>query len=308
VSAGEIDPYLVDFWKSLPGRTKYDGPHILTGPVYVDGAQPGDTLEIQILDLKTRVPFGVNSTGPRSGVFADFYPGFRPGDDWVPTIPATIPSTAPAGVLPNERQHLIRTGTKHGEDVAFFSEDIDVPLQEFMGVMALASADGAFVGNTPDAPPPAFGVQSSTPPGPFGGNLDVRDFAAGSSLYLPVEQVGALFYTGDPHAVQGNGEVSGTALEQSLTGTFRFVLHKGDKPTSPFGEDAENYIVTGIDHDLDRAMVKATAEMVRFLVDEKGLTEAKAYSLASLAGDFQVGEVVDRTQVITGKIPKSLFD
>jgi acetamidase/formamidase len=250
----------------------------------------------------------VNNTGPRTGVFADFYPGFRPGDDWIPTVPATIPATAPAGVLPNVRQHLIRTGTKAGEDVAFFSKDIDVPLDEFMGVMALGSADGAFVGNTPDAPPPTFGVQSSTPPGPFGGNLDVRDFGAGSSLFLPVEQAGGLFYTGDPHAVQGNGEVSGTALEQSLTGTFRFVLHKGDKPTSPFGEDAENYIVTGIDHDLDRAMVKATAEMVRFLVDEKGLTEAKAYSLASLAGDFQVGEVVDRTQVITGKIPKSLFD
>jgi acetamidase/formamidase len=135
----------------------------------------------------------------------------------------------------------------------------------------------------------------------------VKDLKAGSTLYLPVFQPGALFYTGDPHSAQGDGEVSGTAIEQSLTGTFRFVLHKGRTIRTPRAEDPTHYILMGIDLDLDRAMRLATREVVLFLVEEKGLTPEKAYSLASIAVDFHVAEAVDQTQIITGKIPKSIF-
>ena len=137
--------------------------------------------------------------------------------------------------------------------------------------------------------------------------MDVNDLQKGATLYLPVFHPGALFYVGDSHSRQGDGEVSGTAIEQSLTGVFRFQVHKGKTIPGPRAETATHWIMMGIDLDLDRAMQKATREVIDFLVAEKGLTPDKAFSLASIAVDFHVGEVVDLTQVITAEIPKSLF-
>jgi acetamidase/formamidase len=151
------------------------------------------------------------------------------------------------------------------------------------------------------------GVQTSTPPGSYGGNMDLRDLTAGSTLYLPVFRRGGLFYTGDPHGAQGNGEVSGNALEQSMTAVLRFVVHKSKPLSAPRAETPTHYILMGIDLDLDRAMRLATVEVIKFLVEEKGLTPAQAQSLASIAVDFQVAEAVDLAQLVAGKIPKSLF-
>ena len=137
--------------------------------------------------------------------------------------------------------------------------------------------------------------------------MDVKELTVGSTLYLPVLHPGAQFYVGDPHSAQGDGEVSGTAIEQSLTGRFRFVLHKDTVITGPRAENATHYILMGIDLDLDRALQKAVDEVVAFLVTEKGLTPTKAVSLASIAVDFHVAEAVDLTQLVTGKIPKSIF-
>ena len=114
------------------------------------------------------------------------------------------------------------------------------------------------------------GVQSSRPPGAFGGNMDVKDLKAGTTLYLPVFHPGALFYVGDPHSAQGDGEVSGTAIEQSLAGVFRFVVHKGVTISGPRAETDTHYMIMGIDLDLDRATRNATWEVVDFLVKEKG--------------------------------------
>ena len=151
------------------------------------------------------------------------------------------------------------------------------------------------------------GVQSSRPPGAFGGNLDFRELTAGAKLFVPVFHPGAQFYVGDPHSVQGDGEVNGTALEHSLTGTFRFVLHKQQREAAPRAETPTHYVMMGIDVDLDRAMKLATVRVVDFLVKEKKLTAADAYALASIACDFHIAEAVDLTQVVVGKIPKSLF-
>ena len=101
--------------------------------------------------------------------------------------------------------------------------------------------------------------------------------------------------------------MSGTAIEQSLTGTFRFVVHKDVNISGPRAETDTHYLLMGIDLDLDRATRQATWEVVDFLVTEKGLSPAKALSLASIAVDFRVSEVVDLTQVVTGFIPKSIF-
>ena len=304
VKPDEVLQDVKDFWSSRPSRPQY-GPHVLTGPIYINGAEPGDMLEVQVLHLEPRVPYGLNSTAPMGGVLGTGYPGYRPGDGGL-DIPAAPPG-AIAGLFPDVRQHLYHVTKKKGRLVALFSEAIEVPLMPFMGVMGVAPATGVFVGSTPTAPPPALGVQGSGPPGPFGGNMDLHDLTIGSTLYLPVFQSGGQFFTGDAHSAQGDGEVSGTAIEHSLSGVFRFVLHKGKTLAWPRAEDDTHYMMMGIDHDLDRAMRLATLEVVKFLVEEKGLTPAKAFSLASIGVDFHAAEVVDGTQLIVGKIPKEMF-
>ena len=285
----EIHQDVLDFWASREGRPREGrSGHVITGPVYVEGAEPGDMLEVEILSVETRMPWGVNNTSPRGGVFSESYPGFRPDD--------------PALDIPPGTRHLIRTGWVDGREVAFLAEDIQVPLAPFMGILAVAPDP---VVGQPGVTVPR--VQGSRPPGAFGGNLDVKDLKAGTTVYLPVFHPGALFYAGDPHGAQGDGEVSGTAIEQSLSGVFRFAVHKGRAPSSPWAEDDDYYMVMGIDLDLDRAARQATWEVVEFLGEEKGLSPAKALSLTSIAVDFRVSEVVDLTQVVTGYIPKHIF-
>ena len=286
----EILQDTLDFWASREDRPREGrSGHVITGPIYIDGAELGDTLEVQILDIETRVPWGINNTSATGGVFSTGYPGVRPDDTLLD--------------IPSGTRHLIRTGEVDGREVALFAPDVHVPLAPFMGILAVAPADPA-VGQPGVTVP---GVQGSRPPGPFGGNLDVKDLKVGTTLYLPVFQPGALFYTGDPHGAQGDGEVSGTAIEQSLTGVFRFVVHKGMTISGPRAETDTHYMVMGIDLDLDRAIRNATFEVVDFLVEEKGMTPDKALSLASIAVDFRVAEVVDLTQVVVGYIPKDLF-
>jgi len=292
VKPDEILQDVKDLWaarNAKPASERGGGGHILTRPIYVEGAEPGDTLAVEMIDLTTRVPYGINSTSSTSGVFSASYPGAQ-GDP----IPVTeIPNT----------NHLIRTGVENGRAVAFFSDDIRVPMHPFFGTMAVAPEH-------PTVGQPGVrveGLQTSGPPGPYGGNMDFRDLKAGSTLYLPVFHRGALFYVGDPHGTQGDGEVSGNAIEQSLTGVLRFTVLKGKTLRGPRAEDATHYYVMGIDLDLDRAMRKSVAETVDFLVKEKGLTPAKALSLCSIAIDFRIAEVVDTTQVVVGSIPKALF-
>ncbi len=285
----EIPQDVLDFHASRGDRPREGrSGHVITGPVYIEGAEPGDMLEIEILAVETRVPWGVNNTSARGGVFSDSYPGFRPGDPPLDIPPGTT--------------HLIRTGRVDGQEVAFLPNGIQVPLAPFMGILAVAPDP---VPGEPGVTVP--GVQGSRPPGAFGGNLDVKDLKAGTRLYLPVFHPGALFYAGDPHGAQGDGEVSGTAIEQSLSGVFRFRVHKGKAPSSPRAEDADFHMIMGIDTDLDRAVLLATREVVGFLGEERGLSPAEALSLASIAVDFRVSEVVDLTQVITGYIPKGIF-
>ena len=291
VKRDEILQDVLDFWaaRSTLRQPGGGGGHVLTGPIYVEGAEPGDTLEVQILALRTRVPYGMNSTGPTGGVFRESYPGFKEGD---------APLEIPEGT-----RHLIRTGTVDGRDVAFFSDAIQVPMNPFMGIMAIAPRNPVMGDVGVRAP----GLQGSGPPGEYGGNMDFRALTTGTSLYLPVFHSGARFYVGDPHGAQGDGEVSGNALEQSLTGVFRFVVHKGKTISAPRAENATHYIVMGIDVDLDRSMRLAVAEAVKFLVEEKGLTPSKALSLCSVGVDFHVAEAVDGRQVVAGKIAKSMF-
>jgi acetamidase/formamidase len=271
-SAGGIKPEDVladatDIYKKVP-RGKGLGVHVLTGPIYVEDAAPGDALEVRVLNLEFRVPYGVNNTGPGSGVLPDL-------------VAAPTP-------------RIIKTDPQR--KVALLPGGIELPLSPFLGVMGVA-------------PPPNLIIVSSGPPGSWGGNLDLRQLTVGATLYLPVFNDGALFYTGDPHGVQADGEVDGGALEQSLTATLQFILHKGAGKSmrGPRAEDAANYYAMGLDLDLNAAMKIAVRETVELLQDKAGLTAAEAYSVASLGVDFRVAEAVDSVQLIYGTIPKKFF-
>jgi len=242
--------------------------HVLTGPIHIEGAEPGDMLEIRVIDIKYRVPYGANTTNKGFGVLPELLaePAFR----------------------------VIRLDLERR--VALFSPEIEVPLGPFMGIMAVA-------------PSPEVERVSSRPPGSLGGNMDLKQLTRGSTLYLPVFNEGALFFTGDAHAAQGDGEVDGTAIEASLTPTFQFFVHKGKGKSLkwPRAATATHYITMGIDKDLNFALKAAVQETVDFLMQEKGLDAKAAYAVASIGVDFRIAEAVNLNQLVYGMIPKALF-
>ena len=247
-------------------RPKGASVHILTGPIYIEGAEPNDTLEVRVHDIAFRVPYGVNNTGPGKGV---------------------LPK-----LLKEPSAKLIRLDLERR--VALFSDEIEIPLNPFMGIMAVS-------------PPTSLGLVSSTPPGAWGGNIDLKFCGIGSSLFLPVFNKGGQFFTGDGHAVQGDGEVDGGAIEISLKPTLQFIVHKGRSIKQPRVETATDYLTTGLDVDLNVATRIALQEAVDFLQSEKGMTAADAYALASLAIDLGIGEAVDVVNLVYAKIPKNIF-
>ncbi|HET6492552.1 MAG TPA: acetamidase/formamidase family protein [Burkholderiales bacterium] len=256
-----------EIYRSLK-REEGAGAHIITGPIHVEGARPGDMLEVRVLDVEFRVPYGVNSTGPGWGAAPD--------------------------LLQQPAAKLIRLDLERR--VALFSENVEVPLAPFMGIVAVA-------------PPPEVRRVSTKPPGAFGGNIDFKHLTAGSILYLPIFNDGALLYTGDGHAVQGDGEVDGTAIEISLAPTLQLIVHPGagKEMKWPRAEDATHYYSMGMAGTLDEALKNAIWETVRFLEGRAGLSRAEAYALCSLAVDFRIGEAVNNILMVYGAIPKKLF-
>jgi acetamidase/formamidase len=265
IAAGDVLPDAIEIYRKVP-RPKDAGAHLLTGPIYIEGAEPGDMLEVRMLDFDYRVPYGVNNSNKGTGVLPDLH---------AKPYPKVI------------RFDLVRR-------VALFAPRINVPLGPFMGIMAVA---------------PPGGLANTRPPGIYGGNMDFSRLTVGASLYLPVHQRGALFYTGDSHAAQGDGEINGTAIEASLSAVMGFIVHKGKGKTMkwPRAEDNENYYVMGMDVDLDAALKQAAEETVAFLEQEKAMSAADAYSLASIVVSYIIGEAVDHVQMVYGVIPKEIF-
>ena len=280
------------------------GGHLLVGPSAIEGAEPGDMLEVRILDVTPRIPFGTTGGTPGRGALAlgsaaattaAATPATPPAPNVMSTMaaPAT-PAAAPAATdAPRPFSKVTILDLKRNAGV--FSKDIEVPLAPFMGVMATTP---------PDSEGPNRG---STAPGAFGGNLDCSELVAGSTLYLPVFQKGAGFFTGDSHAVQGDGEVTGTAIETADVCTLQFILHKGVTLKMPRAETPTHYITFGLDPDLNLAMKQAAEEAISFLQEKQGIDIFQAYSLSSMAVDFRVTQVVDRTLGIHAMIPKKLF-
>jgi acetamidase/formamidase len=200
------------------------------------------------------------------------------------------------GTLPEEftlnRSLVIPFDLKR--QVALFSPRIEIPLQPFFGIMATGPAR-------------SLGKASSVPPGAHGGNIDLKALTAGSTLYLPVHVPGALFMVGDGHAAQGNGEVNLTAIETSLVGTFRFELLKGRGFKWPRAETATHWISLGLADTLDDALRIAVRETVDFLAATQSLSREDAYSLASVAVDFEITQAVDGVKGVHAMIPKAIF-
>jgi acetamidase/formamidase len=263
--------HLAELRKSNPGK----GPHSIIGPIAVKDAEPGDVVEIRYERLR---PF------PWGAVFNN-------------------PGSLGTGLLPEDfpQGQIKYLDLDLGSMLARFATDINVPLKPFQGTLGLAPPDGFF-------PPLRPGVTSSVPPGPHGGNLDLAELSEDSTLYLPVWQPGGLIYTGDSHAVQGDGEISLTALETRMQEVrIRVFLHKQKKFAWPIAETADHWIILGLDRDLNAAMALAARNTILFLASRAKLTPLDAYALCSIAVSFRVTQVVDIVRGVHALIPKSLF-
>jgi acetamidase/formamidase len=332
---------------SIHGRGAGEGfgVHICTGPIFVRDAEPGDVLEVRILDVRPRPcchpafsgrAFGSNAaawwgfqyndllTAPRPREVITIYELESSGDDrWALAVYnyRWVPQTDPFGVA-----HRIIDYPGVPVDHALVEENhqvlkgVRIPVRPHFGVMAVAPKEAELV--------------DTVPPGYFGGNIDNWRIGKGAVMYYPVAVPGALFSVGDPHASQGDSELCGTAIECSLTGTFRLVLHKrqtlaGTPLTGldyPLLETADAWIVHGFSFanyladlgdqaqteifgksSLDGAMRDAFRKMRRFLMTVKGLSEDEAISLMSVGVDFGVTQVVDANWGIHAILKKSVF-
>jgi acetamidase/formamidase/AraC-like DNA-binding protein len=332
---------------SIYGRGSGEGfgVHICTGPIEVRDAKPGDVLEVRILDLAPRLAASAKYEGRAFGSNAAAWWGFHyddlieePKQREVVTIYEVncspgkacahavynfrwTPQTDPNGVLhptmdypgiPIDRASIVEN---HG-----VLKGVTIPVRPHFGVIAVAPAE--------------TGTVDSVPPSYFGGNLDNWRIAKGATVYLRVAVDGALLSVGDPHASQGDSELCGTAIECSLTGVFKVILHKAqdlhDQPfadiDSPLVETPDEWVLHGFSHpnhlkefgdkarsaiyeksSLDPAMRDAFRKTRRFLMTAMGLTEDEAISLMSVAVDFGITQVANGNWGVHAVIRKSIF-
>jgi acetamidase/formamidase len=263
------------------------GPHSVTGPIYVNGAEPGDTLEIRIKKIVPKA-FGTN-----------FH---LPGSQF-PTVGLLAPEF-PQGFV---RYFYLDWEKRQAE----FKPGIMIDLQPFPGTIA--------VGPDPSEPaakagPPikdAKGRTSTLRPWKNGSNMDINEIQEGTTLFLPVFLKGALVWTGDSHCRQGNGEVNLTALECAYREiVIQPVVRKDLKIEWPQLESSTHWILMGFDENLEEAMKIATRNAVKFLSEQQKLvplSRDEAYSLVSMVGDCRVTQMVDIRKGVHCMIPKSIF-
>ena len=232
----------------FPGR----GPHTLTGPVYIEGAEPGDVLKVRINKIVPRA-YGTNFNVP--GMFGQF------------------PGKFPEGQVKYFYLDLDRK-------IAEFAPGIEIPLAPFPGTIGVARAEP--------------GQYSSVPPGRYAGNIDVRDLTEGATLYVPVFVKGALLWTGDSHAAQGNGEINLTALETAYKEMNVTVdVIKGMSLEWPRVETKDAWITIGLDRDLNKALDILMGETRRFLTEQRKVNDDQASKLMMSAWDCRITQVVD---------------
>jgi len=246
--------------------------HALTGPIYIDGAEPGDVLQVDVLETRHH-GWGWTSIVEGFGFLKDYF-----------------------------RDPYLFHWQLEADSTSSLAPAI-VPVRTFPGVMGVARADA--------------GEFRTRPPGPFGGNLDVRELCAGSSLYLPVFVPGALFSTGDGHAAQGDGEVCINGIECPLDLTLRFHLHKQQPLAAPIVEsnnsvapdsNPDSWIILETGADLADTARAATLRMIDLLVTRWAFTPIHAYILCSVAMHLRLSQVVNEPiHTVSAAISKQIL-
>jgi acetamidase/formamidase len=178
--------------------------------------------------------------------------------------------------------------------IGYFADSIQIPLHPFFGSIGVA-------------PPKEAGRWNSAPPWIHAGNMDNKELVAGTSLFIPVHVKGALLEIGDGHAAQGNGEVDITAIETSLIGKLQLTVLKGKTLQWPRAETPTHIVTMGFDRDLNAATHIAVREMIRYLMEEKKLSEPDAYMLCSVAADVNITQLVDGNVGVHVMLPKIIF-
>ncbi len=247
----------------------------VNGPIEVAGAEPGDTLQVELLDF-TPADWGWTASIPGFGLLADDFPD----------------------------GHLKITRLDDAAERVEFWPGIRIPLAPFCGEVGVA---------------PETGPRSTIPPDLHGGNMDTRHLIAGTTLYLPVFHRGARFSIGDGHATQGDGEVSGTAIETPMQALVRLTVRKDLHVTGPEFVAAPDphaalrngprYATDGIGPDLLEAARDALRRMIEWMGREHGLDPMQAYLLCSVAADLRISEIVDVPNfVVTAYCPLGIFE
>ena len=265
-----------------------DGPHVITGPIHVNGAKPGDLLKITVVETLPRVPYGIVSNRHNKGAL----PGEYPVDGEIVSVFAALTDGLAHGVGGDVGTMPRVLGGEHS---------VHFPLHPFLGIMGVAVRGSV--------------RPHSVPPGAHGGNIDINLLTEGSVLYLPVQVDGALAYVGDPHFAQGDGEVALTAMEASLRVTLRFDVVSQEDAIASFGElvgplveTSEFLVPTGLDEDLDVAVKNCVRAAIALLQARFGMDAEHAYAYLSAATDFNISQVVDIVKGVHARIRVADFE
>jgi len=332
---------------SIHGRGAGEGfgVHILTGPIYICGAKPGDVLEVQILDTQPRPSGNPQYAGEAFGSNAAAWWGFHYNDlieepkprevitiykvdvtgeqNWATAVYnfRWTPQTDPDGIVHKIIDYPgVPVDHSTIEKNTNILREVRVPIRPHFGSIGMAPAEADMV--------------DSIPPSYFGGNIDNWRIGTGATMYYPVSVAGGLLSLGDPHAAQGDSELAGTAIEMSLTGVIRVVVHKQDKLKDsileglyyPLLETADEYVVHGFSYtnylkelgetaqqdiykksSVDKALRDAFRKMRHFLMTTQGMSEDEAISLMSVGVDFGVTQVVDGNWGVHATIQKNIL-
>jgi amidase len=254
------------------------GDNPLTGPFYIEGAQPGDTLAVKILDIQVDGNQGV-------GAFA---PGFGALNETTYTPMLHPPLQEKIWLYPID--HATNTATFRALDSNF---QVKIPLHPFFGCIGVAPAGGE--------------ARSSIVPAEFGGNMDSPEVSVGNTLYLPVNVPGALLYMGDGHAAMGDGEVAGTAIEVPLRTRLQIDVIKGQRINWPRFENDDTIMTVGAYRPLDDALRIAFTELVGWIHNDYGLSELDTYELLSKVAKIHLNEMVDPNYVVVASIEKKFL-
>jgi len=254
------------FRRIVTGKTMGASSHIMNGPVFVEGAHPGEALEVFFERIDLRYDWAYNAILPKKGGLCEEF-------------------------------HSTRCVIAHLDKIAMtgrWKAGLRVPLAPFFGSVGVA-------------PRAALGKVPSALPGPWGGNIDNKELVAGTRLFLPIFNEGALFSIGDGHACQGDGEVDSFALETGLDASLRLTIRRDMTLNVPRIETPTHHILMGFDAILDNAVKAALHEGLSFLTSEKGLSKEDAYTLCSIAGDLRITQITNGMKGVHLMLAKSLF-